>query len=99
VILDFIKDVTMLAIIVAALYFTLGAYVRHKKPTWSEPLARRRSVILLVLIFAATGAKVTEDALGGESGPIDEAILLFIHAHVQSTLTVERVIKEFCSRS
>ena len=85
-ILEFGKDVTMLAIIVAALYFTLGAYVRHKQPTWSEPLARRRSVVVLVLSFSAAAIKVSEDALSGVSGPIDGAILLFIHGHVPSSL-------------
>jgi undecaprenyl-diphosphatase len=31
--------------------------------------------------------KVSEDVLGGESGPIDKAILVFIHGHVPGTLT------------
>jgi undecaprenyl-diphosphatase len=61
--------------------------VRRKQPAWSEPLEKGRLVIVLVLVLAVSAIKVTEDVLGGESGPIDEAILLFIRRHVPGTLT------------
>ena len=57
------------------------------KPAWSAPLEKRRLVIVLVLVLAVSAIKVSEDVLGGESGPIDEAILLFIRGHVPSRLT------------
>jgi undecaprenyl-diphosphatase len=41
----------------------------------------------LVLVLAVSAIKVSEDVLGGESGPIDEAILMFIRGHVPGTLT------------
>lgn len=86
-ILESIEDTTKLALIVACLYFALGAYVRRKQPAWSEPLERRRLAVLLVLVLAVSAIKVSEDVLGGESGPIDEAILMFILGHVPDTLT------------
>ena len=86
-IFELIEDTTKLALIVACLYFALGAYVRRKQPAWSEPLEKRRLVIVLVLVLAVSAIKVSEDVLGGESGPIDKAILLFIRGHVPGTLT------------
>jgi membrane-associated phospholipid phosphatase len=87
VVFELIKDATKLALIVAGLYFALGAYVRRKQPAWSGPLEKRRLVIVWLLVLAASAIKVSEDVLGGESGPIDEAILLFIRGHVPTTLT------------
>lgn len=86
-IFELIEDTTKLVLIVACLYFSLGAYVRRKQPAWSEPLERRRLAVLLLLVLAVTAIKVSEDVLGGESGPIDAAILVFIHGHVPGTLT------------
>lgn len=67
--------------------FVLGAYVRNKLPAWSEPLGKRRFATLLVLVLAVSTVKLTEDVIGGESGPIDNTILLFIHRHIPGTLT------------
>ena len=87
VIFEFLADSAKMALIVASLYFVLGVYVRSQQPAWSEPLQRRRLAILWVLVLAVLAIKIGEDVLGGESGPIDQAILLFIHAYVSSTLT------------
>jgi undecaprenyl-diphosphatase len=87
VIFELIEDVVTMALIVASLYFVLGAYVRRKQPTWIEPLEKRHFTTLLVLILAVTTVKLSEDVLAGESGPIDSAILLFIHSLVPNTLT------------
>ena len=86
-IFELIKDIAKLALIIASLYFALGAYVRHQQPAWSKPLEKRRFAVLFVLVLAVTAIKVIEDVLGGESGPIDEAILLFIHSYVPGTMT------------
>ena len=85
-IFDLIEDIAKLALIVACLYFVLGAYVRRKQPACSEPLEKRRLTTLLVLVLGVSAVKVSEDVLGGESGPIDRTILLFIHSHIPRTL-------------
>jgi membrane-associated phospholipid phosphatase len=87
VIFEILQDTTKLALIVACLYFALGAYVRRRQPAWSGPLHKRRLGVLLVFVLAVSAIKVSEDVLGGESGPIDKAILVFIHGHVPGTLT------------
>jgi len=87
VLFELIEDTTKLALIVACLYFALGAYVRRKQALWSEPLEKRRMAVLLALVLAVSAIKVSEDVLGGESGPIDKAILLFIRGHVPGALT------------
>ena len=84
---ELIKDIAKLALIVTCLYFILGVYVRRRQPAWSEPLEKRRLTTLLVLVLAASALKLSEDVLGGESGPIDKVILLFIHSYVPGTLT------------
>ncbi len=87
VIFELIKDLAKLALIVACLFYVFGSYVRHYQPEWSKPLKKRRLTTLLVLVLAASAVKVSEDVLGGESGPIDKAILLYIHNHVSGTFT------------
>jgi undecaprenyl-diphosphatase len=84
---ELIKDVAKLALIVACLFYVFGAYVRHYQPAWFQPLEKRRLTTLLVLVLAASAIKVSEDVLGGESGLIDRAILLYIHSHVSDALT------------
>ena len=86
-IFELIEDTTKITLIVACLYFVLGAYVRRKQPAWSELLEKRCLVIVLVLILGVLAIKVSEDVLGGESGPIDKVILLFIRGHVPGRLT------------
>lgn len=87
IIFELIEDITKLTLIVACLYFVLGAYVRLQQPNWSEPLEKRRLTLLLMLVLAVLAIKLSEDVLGGESGPIDKALLLFIHAHIPISLT------------
>jgi undecaprenyl-diphosphatase len=87
VIFELFKDLVKLALIVASLYYVFGAYVRHYQPAWSLPLDKRRLTTLLVLVLAASAIKVSEDVLGGESGPIDRAVLLYIHSHVSGRFT------------
>jgi hypothetical protein len=61
VIFELIEDTTKLGLIVACLYFALGAYVHRKRPAWSDPLENRRLVIVLVLVLAVSAIKVSED--------------------------------------
>ena len=43
--------------------------------------------ILSALVLAVCAIKVSEEVIGGDSGPIDKAILLFVHGHVPGSLT------------
>ena len=86
-IFELTKEIAELALIIACLYFVLGAYVNRRQPAWSGPLEKRRLATLLVLVLAVSTVKLSEDVLEGESGPIDTAILLFIHSHVPGTFT------------
>ena len=84
--LEIIEDVIELSLVVAALYLGFGLYARYRRPTWPQA-AKRRLAVVALLVLAVTGMKTAEDALTGESGPVDQAILLFIHAQIPAVLT------------
>jgi undecaprenyl-diphosphatase len=86
VLFEVFEDIIELSLITAALYVGLGIYARYRRPMWPQA-AKRRLAILAMLVLAVTGIKIGEDALSGESGPVDEAILLFIHGQVPAALT------------
>jgi undecaprenyl-diphosphatase len=83
---ELIKDVVKLALIAAGLYFALGVYVNRKQPAWSGFLEKRRFGVLLLLVLAVIAIKVSEDVVSGESGPVDELVLQFIHTSVPPSL-------------
>lgn len=85
-ILDLLVDLATMALAVAGLYFGLGAYVRSEQPAWSDALHKRRFAMLTIFVLAVCAIKVSEDVLGRESGPVDSAILLFVHGHVPEPL-------------
>jgi undecaprenyl-diphosphatase len=80
-------EIVELVLVVACLFVALRVYARHWQPTWSVPLQRRRRATVWALVVAVLATKVTEDVLGGESGPIDTAVLTFIRAHVPDAVT------------
>jgi undecaprenyl-diphosphatase len=84
---ELIKETIELALIVAFLYFALSVYLGWKQPAWSTFAERRRFTILLTLVVAVVGIKVSEDVVNGESGPVDVLALQFIHANVPPALT------------
>lgn len=84
---EVIKDIVKLALIVAFLYFALSVYLGWKQPAWSAFAERRRFAIMLALVVAVVGIKVSEDAINRESGPFDILVLQFIHANVAPALT------------
>jgi len=86
VIFDFIVDVTTLVLVVAGLYLAIGACVRHWHLAWLDPMKKSRLGILLALVLVVSAIKITEDVVGRESGPIDEAALKFVHNHVPRML-------------
>lgn len=86
-IFEIIEDIVKLTFIVTSLYLALRYFVRKKQPVFSETLEKRRFAVLLGLILVVLVVKISEDVLGGESGPVDKAVLLFIHSHVPASMT------------
>jgi len=86
-ILELIEDIVKLTCIVAVLYVALQYFIRNKRPALSESLEKRRLAVLFGLVLLVLALKIGEDVLGGESGPIDRAVLLFIHSHVPAAMT------------
>jgi undecaprenyl-diphosphatase len=85
-IFEIIKDAVKLAIIAVMLLFLVGRYVRWRRPHMSASVERHRLTILTILGAVLVAIKVSEDALTGDSGPADEAILLFLRANVPPSL-------------
>ena len=84
---ELIKDIVKLALITTSLYLAIGAYVHRQQPDWSEFLHKRRVGVLALLTLAVIAIKVIEDVVSGESGPVDELTLQFIHTNVSPALT------------
>ncbi len=78
------KDITKLSLIGALMWVLLRGYVRWKKPHLADAIGRHRLFIALILGAIIVGIDVSEDALSGDSGPVDKAMLLFLHSHVPS---------------
>ncbi len=83
---ELLRELVVAALIVASAYLLLASYARRRRPDWSEPIDRRRMAILSMLVLALLAARVSEDVLAGESGPIDRAVLLYLRAHVPQVL-------------
>jgi undecaprenyl-diphosphatase len=86
-IFELLEDIVKLVFIVASFYFALSTFTRIKKPGFTETLEKRRVAILFGLVLVVLAIKISEDVLGGESGPVDKAVLLYIHAHVPGFMT------------
>ena len=84
VIFDFVKDSAKLILIGLLMFFLFKRYILWRRPNLSTTLDEQRVFISLILAAILIGIKVSEDALTGESGPMDKAILLFIHYHMPS---------------
>jgi undecaprenyl-diphosphatase len=87
-VIELIEDIAKLALITAFLFVGLQFYLKRRQPSWAAPFSRRRITVLLAIALVVLGIKVFEDVLGKESGPIDLALLRFIHKHVPASLTV-----------
>jgi hypothetical protein len=73
-IFELLEDIVKLAVIVATIYYALSTFVRKKQPEFSEILEKRRVFILFALILVVLAMKISEDVIGGESGPVDKAV-------------------------
>ena len=80
-------EILELTLAVACLGVALRLYVRHRQPTWSAPLNRRRLAVGWALVLCVLATKVSEDVIDDESGPIDKALLDMIGAWVSDGST------------
>jgi undecaprenyl-diphosphatase len=85
-ILEVLEDIVKLTVIVASLFLSLRYFIRKKRPNLTGDLEKRRLAVLFGLVLIVLALKIGEDVLGGESGPVDKTVLLFIHSHVPSSL-------------
>jgi undecaprenyl-diphosphatase len=83
---ELMEDIVKLGFIVASFYYALSLFVRKRQPGFYGTLERHRLTVLFGLVLVVLALKISEDVLGGESGPVDKAILLFIHAHIPPSL-------------
>lgn len=86
-IFELLADMVKMGFIVFCLYAVFRGYMHGQQPARSMLLERRRLSVVSALVLVVLTLKVTEDVLGGESGPIDRAILVFVHGNVSTTLT------------
>ena len=82
---DFLDDVSCIVLIVTLSYFAIGWFARRRDAY--APIRVHRLLILVLLAAALVLAKVSEDAIGGESRAFDRFTLLWIHAHMSPALT------------
>ena len=83
---NIVVDIAKLSLFIACAYALLGAYVRQRRPQWTEHLTKRRLAVLGALTLAVAAIKLIEDVVAKESGPVDEAILWSIRDHVPAAL-------------
>jgi undecaprenyl-diphosphatase len=79
-------DLAKVGFIVAGAYLAFALYVRHRQPSWTPALQRRRLALLWTFLVVAGAIQVTEEVLGGESAPVDRALLLSIREWVPAGL-------------
>ena len=84
---DFFQDTVKLALIGGLIFLLLERYLRWKRSLLAELAEDHRMFLMLILGAVLVGIKVSEEALSGESGPMDKAILLSIHQHVPTEWT------------
>lgn len=84
--LEAAEELFQLLLSVAALYFALRLLLRLQRSRWGEHIDRRRAAVMCLLALMAAAVMVAEDALNGESRPIDKAALLWLREHVPAAL-------------
>lgn len=85
--LAILDELVELGLVVAFFYFALGVYLGWKHPAWAPFAEKRRFTFLLTLVLIVVGIKVGEDVVNHESGPVDVAVLEFIHRQAPPAFT------------
>ena len=81
-----LTDAAKLTLIAFGFFYALSAYLIYTRPLRSKPLAKRRLAVASLIALAVLILDITEDTLGGDSGPIDRAILVWVHGHVPAAM-------------
>ncbi len=85
--LETAEELAQLALGVAVMYLALRLVLRRRQSPWGEHVDRRRAAVMCLLALVSGAVMVAEDTLKGQSGPIDEAALLWIREHMPPALT------------
>lgn len=83
---EILVELAVLALLVGCAYAGIRAYVGLRQPRFAALLYRRRLAALALLMLLVVCAKLFEDVLTGESGPIDKSTLLLIRAKLPAGL-------------
>ena len=83
---DLVVDLARLALFVAGAWAAIGVWARLARPPWARRLTHRRLTVVALLVLAAVAAKVTEDVVAHESGPVDTLLLWWVRDHVPAAL-------------
>ena len=85
--LKIILELAVFVILVICGYVGVKTYVRLRQPRLAPYFLKRRLTVMAFLILLIAGAKIFEDVLAGESGVLDERLLLFVHSQAPPALT------------
>lgn len=85
--LEVLADLAKLAFFSYGAYRLLGAYARRRQPGWAAQFTRRRLSVLGALVMVMTAIKLIEDVLSKEAGPVDAALLWWLHGLVPPSLS------------
>lgn len=84
--LEILAELAVLALLVGCGYAGIRAYVGLRQPRFAPLLSRRRLAVLASLMLLVVCAKLLEDVLTGESGPMDKSALLLMRAKLPAWL-------------
>lgn len=85
--LKIVLEAAVFALLVVCGYVGVKTYVRLRQPHLAPYFLKRRLTVMAFLILLIAGAKIFEDVLAGESGALDERLLLFVHNLASPALT------------
>ncbi len=67
--------------------YAVLALISKSRLQWAQAFRRRRGFVLWVVVLLVFLVHVSEDVLARESGPVDEALLTWIHRAMPTSMT------------
>lgn len=83
--LEILEDAAEFALIIAAFYFALSLLGKWRPQPFGVPVEKHRLLLVFLFVLAVTVFEISEEVLEDETGPVDEAILLFIRQHLPAS--------------